>query len=72
MSPLKGGVVMATSSITKNFIISGKDKVEAFADAIEAAANDKTPVQKVNARFLTNSKEIIEFMKKRKKANAAK
>ena len=63
---------MATSSITKNFVISGKDKVEAFADAIEAAANDKTPVQKVNARFLTNSKEIIEFMKKRKKANAAK
>ena len=32
---------MATSSITKNFVISGKEQVEAFADAIEAAANDK-------------------------------
>lgn len=26
---------MATSSITKNFIISGKEQVEDFADAIE-------------------------------------
>ena len=62
---------MATSSITKNFIISGRDKVEAFADAIETAANDNTPVQKVSARVLTNPKDIADFMKKRKKANAA-
>lgn len=26
---------MATSSITKNFVISGKERVEALADAIE-------------------------------------
>ena len=31
---------MATSSITKNFVISGKEQVEAFADATPAAAND--------------------------------
>ena len=63
---------MATSSITKNFVISGREQVEAFADAIEAAANDKTQVQKVIARVLSNPKEIAEFMKKRKKANAVK
>ncbi len=28
---------MATSSITKNFIISGQKQVEMFADAIEAS-----------------------------------
>ena len=34
---------MATSSITKNFVISGQRQVEMFADAIEASANDQTP-----------------------------
>lgn len=33
---------MATSSITKNFVISGKRQVEMFADAIEASANGYT------------------------------
>ncbi len=64
--------IMATSSITKNFVISGKEQVEAFADAIEAAANDKTPVPGVSARVLTDPKDIAKFMQKRKKANAAK
>ena len=31
-----GGAVMATSSITTDFVISGKEAVERFADAIEA------------------------------------
>jgi len=35
----KGGVYMATSSITKNFVISGQKQVEMFADAIEASFN---------------------------------
>ena len=47
---------MATSSITKNFVISGQRQVEMFADAIEASANDP--------------KDIAKFMQKRKKANA--
>ena len=33
---------MATSSITKNFVISGKQQVEMFADAVEASANIST------------------------------
>ena len=32
---------MATSSITKNFIISGEKQVEMFADAVEASADDE-------------------------------
>ena len=62
---------MPISSITKNFVISGREQVEAFADAIEAAVNDKTPVCKVSAKVLTDPKEIAKLMQKRKKANAA-
>lgn len=61
---------MATSSITKNFVISGQRQVEMFADAIEASANAQTPSIKVNATFLTDPKDIVKFMQKRKKANA--
>ena len=61
---------MATSSITKNFVISGQRQVEMFADAIEASANDRTPRVPINATFLTDPKDIAKFMQKRKKANA--
>ena len=44
---------MATSSITKNFVISGQKQVEMFADAIEASANNPTPPVNVSATFLT-------------------
>ena len=37
----KGGVYMATSSITKNFVISENQQVEMFADAVEASANNR-------------------------------
>ncbi len=57
---------MATSSITKNFVISGQRQVEMFADAIEASANDQTPPIRVNATFLTDPKDIAKFMEKRK------
>lgn len=61
---------MATSSITRNFVISGQKQVEMFADAIEASANDKTPPIEVNATFLTDPRDIAKFMEKRKKTNA--
>ena len=61
---------MATSSITKNFIISGKKKVERFADAMEASANDKTPRVPINLTYLQGADEIIIFMEKRKNMNA--
>ena len=61
---------MATSSITKNFIISGKKLVERFADAMEASANDKTPRVPINLTYLQGADEIIKFMEKRKNMNA--
>lgn len=62
---------MATSSITKNFVISGQKQVEMFADAIEASANDRTPRVPINVTYLQGADDIIKFMEKRKKADAA-
>ena len=57
---------MATSSITKNFIISGQKQVEMFADAIEASANDRTPRVPINVTYLQGTDDIIKFMERRK------
>ena len=62
---------MATSSITKNFIITGQEQVEMFADAVEASANDRTPRVPINVTYLQGADEILKFMEKRKKANVA-
>ena len=61
---------MATSSITKNFIVSGQKQVEAFVDAIEASANDRTPRVPINVTYLQGAEEIVKFMEKRKKTDA--
>jgi hypothetical protein len=61
---------MATSSITKNFIISGKEQVEMFADAIESSANNRPKRVPVSAREITDEAELIELMKKWEKAHA--
>ena len=53
---------MATSSITKNFIISGQKQVEMFADAIEASANDRTPRVPINVTYLQGTDNILKFM----------
>lgn len=66
----KGGVYMATSSITKNFIISGQKQVEMFADAIEASANDRTPRVPINVTYLQGTDNILKFMERRKKTDA--
>ncbi len=62
---------MATSSITKNFVISGKRQVEMFADAIEASANDRPVHVPVAARQIKGD-ELRKFMEKWEKANADK
>ena len=61
---------MATSSITKCFVISGERQVEMFVDAIEASANNRPIRVPVAAKQLTDPEDIIELMEKRKKANA--
>lgn len=61
---------MATSSITKNFVISGREQVEMFADAVGASANDQTPRVSVNVTYLHGADEILKFMEKREKSDA--
>lgn len=60
---------MATSSITKNFVISGKEQVEMFVNAIEESAKNRPVRVSVASRELTDPNDIIKLMKKRKKAN---
>ncbi len=57
---------MPTSSITRNFVTTGKDKVEAFANALEESANAYVPLRKVSARQVTDPKEIKALMMKAK------
>ena len=64
---------MATSSITKNFVVSGKEQVEMFANAIEESYQESlkrhnNPTS-LKYRELKGPDEIKEFMKKWKKAH---
>ena len=60
---------MATSSITKNFIISGKEQVEMFVNAIEESAKNRPVHIPVSANEITDEEELIEFMEKWERAN---
>ncbi len=63
---------MATSSITKSFVISGQKQVEKFVEAIEASANNRPSHVSGASKELTDSEDIIKLMSKRNKANGAK
>lgn len=60
---------MATSNITKDFIISGQKQVEMFANAIENSANNRPVRTPVSARQIKGEAELRKFMEKRKKTN---
>ena len=57
---------MPTSSITRNFVITGKDKVEASVNALEESAKANVPLREVSARQLTDTKEIKALMMKKR------
>lgn len=64
---------MATSSITKNFIISGQKQVETFANAIEKSYQEslhRSPDSDMEITFLQDPEEIKEFLKKRRNIHA--
>ena len=58
---------MATSSITHSFVISNPKSVKRFITALEEAEHDRTPKQTLPGRQLTDPKEILNLMAKRKK-----
>ena len=60
---------MATSSITKNFIISSKEQVEDFADAIEQSYQEavgKAEKHEAKITHLRGLEDVKQFMAKRK------
>ena len=63
----RGGVSMATSSITHNFVVSNPNSIKRFVAAIDEADRDRTPKQTLPGRQLTNPQEILSLMSKRKK-----
>lgn len=61
---------MATSSITKNFVVSGAEQVELFANAIEESYQESlknVPVSDLKITHLKSTNDIKKFMEKRKK-----
>ena len=63
---------MATSSITKNFVVSGSKQVEMFANAIEESYQEslrRTPASDLKITYLRGTEDIKNFMAKRKKTN---
>ncbi len=68
---------MATSSITKNFVISGKEQVEMFVNAIEESAKNRPVRTPVAVKFIKGEEELRELMrfremKEKEKTNAGK
>ena len=64
---------MATSSITKNFVVSGQRQVEKFANAIEESYQEslyRAPTPDLRITHLHGSKEVKKFMATGKKTNA--
>ena len=60
---------MATSSITKNFVISGKEQVEMFVNAIEESAKNRPVRTPVAAKQIKGEDEVRKFVRERKAAN---
>lgn len=64
---------MATSSITKNFVVSGTKQVEMFVSAIEESYQEslhRPPVADMQITHLRGAEEVKRFMLKRKMVNA--
>lgn len=61
---------MATSSITKNFVISGQHQVEKFVEALDRSADSRPVRTSVAANQIRGEAELRKFMEKRKCADA--
>lgn len=62
---------MATSSITKSFVISGPEQVELFVKAIEASAKDRPKPVSLSAREITDEVEMADWMSRWEKNHIA-
>ena len=58
---------MATSSITRNFVVEGEEQVEMFANAIEESYQESLTRKEerlANFHFIETAEEIDAFMKR--------
>lgn len=63
---------MATSSITKNFIISGNEQIEKFINAVDDSNKESLNENKsknIKVQYLQGAEELKKFILKRKKVN---
>lgn len=70
---IRGGVNIATSSIKKNFLVSGEKQAELFADAIESSYMEsfcRKTENELRITYLRGAEDIRKFMAKRKEVNA--
>lgn len=58
---------MATSSITHNFVISSPKNVQNFVSAMDKASKVPQKRQELPGRQLTDPKEILDLMARRKR-----
>ena len=59
---------MPTGSITKNFVVSGKEQVEKFANAIEESYQESLTREKDSSLRITHLRDaaaVKEFLEKR-------
>ena len=59
---------MPTRSITKNFVVSGEEQVEKFANAIEESYQESLTRKKdssLRITYLRDAAEVKEFLEKR-------
>ncbi len=57
---------MATSSITDNIVICDPKQVEAFADAVEKAAQNPLERRTTSVRMVKDKAEFIQLLEKRR------
>lgn len=63
---------MATSSITKNFVVYGEEQVEIFANAIEESANAEKQKINIPVTFVKGSEAVAEILEKREQRDGWK
>ena len=57
-------IFLATSSITHNFVLSDRESIERFINAVELSELCESKPHLVHGRLLTDKKEIFELMSK--------
>ncbi len=65
----RGGVSYGNFEHHENFVISGKEQVEMFVNAIEESAKNRPVPISVAANEITDEAELVELMTKWEKAN---